>query len=150
MYIYQYPQWPQFTWQAEKLTNLLADIRYRQGRLLGSMEAFGFSIREEAVLETLTLDVVKSSEIEGELLDEDQVRSSIAQQLGMDSACVEITDRHVEGIVTMMLNATQQHQLPLTQERLLEWHRLLFPNNKSGCKKSQPAPGAQAKKVLCG
>ena len=107
MYIHEHPEWPKFTWSSEQLATQLAEIRYRQGKLLGRMEALGFSMREKAVLETLTLDVLKSSEIEGEILDSDQVRSSIARRLGMEVAGVEMVDRNVEGVVEMMLDATQ-------------------------------------------
>lgn len=132
MYIHKRPEWPQFTWNSEKLATPLADIRYRQGKLLGRMEALGFSMREEAVLETLTLDVLKSSEIEGEVLDSDQVRSSIARRLGMEVAGVEVVDRNVEGVVEMMLDATQRYAQPLTDERLYGWQASLFPAGRSG------------------
>jgi Fic family protein len=135
MYIHERPEWPQFTWNSKKLATPLADIRYRQGKLLGRMEASGFSIREEAVLETLTLDVLKSSEIEGEVLDSDQVRSSIARRLGMEIAGVEVVDRNVEGIVEMMLDATQRYAQPLTDERLYGWQSSLFPTGRSGMHK---------------
>lgn len=132
MYIHEHPEWPQFTWNSEKLATCLADIRYRQGKLLGRMEALGFSMREEAVLETLTLDVLKSSEIEGDILDSDQVRSSIARRLGMEVVGVELVDQHVEGVVEMMLDATQRYAQPLTDERLFGWQASLFPTGRSG------------------
>lgn len=132
MYIHEHPEWPQFTWNSEKLATRLADIRYRQGKLLGRMGALGFSMREEAVLETLTLDVLKSSEIEGDILDSDQVRSSIARRLGMEVVGEELVDRHVEGVVEMMLDATQRYAQPLTDERLFGWQASLFPTGRSG------------------
>ena len=96
------------------------------------MEALGFKVREEAVLRTLTDDVLKSSEIEGEKLDADQVRSSVARRLGMDIGGLKAADCHVEGVVEMMLDATQHYQQPLTQARLFEWHASLFPTGRSG------------------
>ena len=114
---------------------LLAEVRHRQGRLLGKMENLGFSLQAEASLHTLTLDVLKSSEIEGELLDAEQVRSSIARRLGMDIAGLVPADRHVEGIVEMMLDATQQYQQPLSEDRLFGWHAALFPTGRSGMHK---------------
>jgi Fic family protein len=106
---------------------LLAEVRHRQGRLLGKMENLGFNLQAEVNLQTLTCDVLKSSEIEGELLDAEQVRSSIAHRLGMNIAGLIPADRHVEGIVEMMLDATQQNQQPLSEDRLFGWHAALFP-----------------------
>ena len=135
VYIYQLPDWPQFTWQQDQIAALLAEVRHRQGRLLGKMENLGFNLQAEASLQTLTLDVLKSSEIEGELLDVEQVRSSIARRLGMDIAGLVPADRHVEGIVEMMLDATQQYQKPLSEDRLFGWHAALFPTGRSGMHK---------------
>lgn len=135
VYIYQLPGWPQFHWNEQKLVPLLTELHHRQGRLLGRMEGLGFGIREEATLQTLTLDVLKSSEIEGELLDADQVRSSIARRLGMEIAGLVPADRNVEGMVEMMLDATQDHDAPLTDERLFGWHAALFPTGRSGMHK---------------
>src|SRR5687768_15878745 len=118
MYIHDHKEWPRFQWDKEKLADLLATVRYRQGRLIGHMEALGFALREEAMLQTLTLEVIKSSEIEGELLDKEQVRSSLARRLGIDIAGSVPADRNVEGVVEMMLDATQNFQQPLTEERL--------------------------------
>src|ERR1700752_3888059 len=122
MYIHELKDWPKFHWQAEKLAGLLADVRHRQGRLTGHMEALGFSLRQEAVLQTLTADVTKSSEIEGEKLDAEQVRSSIARRLGMDIGALKPADRDVEGVVEMVLDATRHYDQPLTKERLFAWH----------------------------
>ncbi|MFZ6024407.1 MAG: Fic family protein [Bacteroidota bacterium] len=132
MYIHEHTNWPQFTWISERVSTRLAEIRYKQGKLLGKMETLGFSMREEAVLETLTLDVLKSSEIEGEMLDAAQVRSSIAKHLGIDLAGAVIVDRNVEGVVEMMLDATQHYAQPLTAERLFGWQAALFPAGRSG------------------
>lgn len=131
-YIHELADWPNLHWSNERLAEPLAAVRHRQGRLIGRMEAFGFPLREEAVLRTLTEDVVKSSEIEGEVLDREQVRSSIARRLGMDIGGLVDADRHVEGIVEMMLDATQNHARPLTAERLFDWHAALFPTGRSG------------------
>ena len=131
-YIHQEAGWPKFTWDQEKLSPRLADVRHRQGRLIGRMEGLGLVLRKEAELETLTLDVLKSSEIEGELLNPDQVRSSIARRLGMDIAGAVPADRNVEGVVEMMLDATQNYDKPLTADRLFGWHSALFPTGRSG------------------
>ncbi len=132
MYIHELPDWPRFDWHRERLAEPLADVRHRQGRLIGHMEALGFNLRQEAVLQTLTADVLKSSEIEGEKLDAEQVRSSIARRLGMDIGALEPADRHIEGVVEMMLDATRHYDQPLTDERLFSWHASLFPTGRSG------------------
>lgn len=131
-YIYQHPDWPDFTWDEGRISNLLGEVRYVQGRIVGRMEALGFSVRSEAMLQTLTQDVLKSTEIEGELLDPEQVRSSIARRLGMDIAGLVPSDRYVEGVVEMMLDATQRYEEPLTEERLFGWQAALFPTGRSG------------------
>ncbi len=117
------------------MAKLLASVRHQQGRLIGHMEALGFPIRQEAVLQTLTEDVVKSSEIEGEVLDAEQVRSSVARRLGMDAGGLKAPDRDVEGVVEMMLDATRHFDQPLTAERLFAWHASLFPTGRSGMRK---------------
>src|SRR5229473_3556827 len=121
MYIHQLPGWPRLDWNRQRLAEPLATVRHRQGRLIGHMEALGFRLRQEAVLQTLTEDVLKSSEIEGERLDAEQVRSSIARRLGMDIGGLKPADRDVEGIVEMMLDATRNYKDPLTPERLFAW-----------------------------
>jgi len=135
MYIYELQDWPRFDWDQERLAEPLAAVRHRQGRLIGRMEALGFHLRQEAVLQTLTADVVKSSEIEGEQLDAEQVRSSIARRLGMDFGALKPADRNVEGVVEMMLDATRRYDQPLTAERLFSWHASLFPTGRSGLRK---------------
>lgn len=135
MYIHELPDWPQLHWDKHRLAELLADVRHRQGRLVGRMEALGFSLREEAVLRTLTDDVLKTSEIEGEKLSAAQVRSSIARRLGIDIGALTASDRDVEGIVEMMLDATRNYDQPLTAERLFSWHAALFPTGRSGMTK---------------
>ena len=134
-YIHQHAKWLRFTWKQETAAPLLAEVRHMQARLLGRMDALGFGIKEEATLQTITLDVLKSSEIEGELLDAAQVRSSIARRLGMDVAGMIPADRNVEGVVEMMLNATQHFKEPLIDERLFGWHAALFPTGRSGMQK---------------
>ena len=131
-YIHELSDWPEFRWDQEKLVGPLAAVRHRQGRLLGRMETLGFSLRAEATLQTLTLDVLKSSEIEGEILDHDQVRSSVARRLGIDIGALAPADRNVEGVVEMMLDATQNYSAPLTDERLFRWHASLFPAGHTG------------------
>ena len=132
IYIHELPDWPQFTWDKAKLSSQLAAVRHRQGKLLGRMEGLGFDLRNEAMLRTLTSDVVKSSEIEGETLDKDQVRSSIAKRLGLEIGGLIPSDRHVDGVVEMMLDATQEYDQPLDAERLFGWHAALFPTGRSG------------------
>lgn len=135
MYIHENKNWPNFFWDSLKLANLLAEIRHRQGKMLGRMEALGFSVRAEATLDNLTLEVVKSSEIEGEILDINQVRSSIARRLGIEVAGLVSSDRHVDGVVDMMLDATQSFEKPLSEERLYGWQAALFPTGRSGLSK---------------
>jgi Fic family protein len=132
VYIHQLTNWPQFIWSGEQITPLVTEVRTRQSRLLGRMDSLGFHLQTEASLQTLTLDVLKSSEIEGEQLDADQVRSSIARRLGIDVAGLIPSDRNVEGIVEMMLDATQQFQQSLSANRLFGWHAALFPTGRSG------------------
>lgn len=135
MYIHGREDWPGVFWDRERLAEPLAAVRHQQGRLIGHMEALGFNLRQEAVLQTLTSDVLKSSEIEGEKLDAEQVRSSIARRLGMDIGGLRPADRNVEGIVEMMLDATRRYAEPLTTERLFGWHAALFPTGRSGMTK---------------
>lgn len=134
-YIHQLAQWPEFTWNQEVLHPVLIRLRLQQGKLLGKMEALGFELKAEANLETLTQEIIKSSEIEGEFLDAQQVRSSIARKLGMEIAGLVHADRHVDGIVEMMLDATQNYSTELTKERLYSWHAALFPTGYSGMTK---------------
>ena len=131
-FIHQQNDWPKFHWNSEQIVSLLSEARNLQGRLIGKMESLGFNLRNEALLDTLTLDVLKSSEIEGEFLNPDQVRSSIARRLGMKIAGSVESDRNVDGVVEMMLDATQNCFNPLTAERLFDWHAALFPTGRSG------------------
>lgn len=132
MYLWDKSNWPTFTWDEQSLIRLLTQVSRGQGLLLGRMEALGFELRSEAHLRTLTEDVVKSSEIEGEILDHDQVKSSIARRLGLDIGDLAPSDRHVEGVVEMILDATANYPEPLTEERLFAWHASLFPTGRSG------------------
>ena len=132
MYLHERMDWPKLRWNSEEITGLLADVRHRQGRLLGKMQGLGFRVQEEAVLRTLTEDVVKSSEIEGQDLDPTAVRSSIARRLGMDIGGLKPADRDVDGVVEMMLDATRNYAEPLTEERLFGWHASIFPTGRSG------------------
>ncbi len=131
-YIHEIEGWPNLTWDDASLLSLIAEIRHKQGRLLGRMEGLGFRFRAETQLSTLTEDAVKSSAIEGERLDVEQVRSSIARRLGLEFAGTAVPSRNVEGIVEMMLDATQQFSRALTAERLFGWHAALFPTGYSG------------------
>ena len=131
-YIYQQTKWPQFYWENDTFMASLSTVRNMQGKLLGKMESIGFALKSEAFLQTLTLDVLKSSEIEGEILEPDQVRSSIARHLGMDVAGLVSSDKNVDGVVEMLLDATQNYEEPLTKERLFNWHCSLFPTGRNG------------------
>tara|TARA_B100000809_G_scaffold117307_1_gene115614 strand:- start:44 stop:1306 length:1263 start_codon:yes stop_codon:yes gene_type:complete len=131
IYIHEKDNWTNFTWNEKIISKKLAETRNLQGRLLGKMESLGFDLQDEAALNTLTLEIVKSSEIEGEILDLEQVRSSIARHLGIELAGAIESERHIDGIVEMMLNATQKYDSPLTKERLFGWHSALFPTGWS-------------------
>jgi Fic family protein len=134
-YIHDLSDWPKFNWSHERISEQLAAVSRHQGRLIGRMEGLGFQLRTEAVLESLTEEVIKSSDIEGEVLDKDQVRSSIARRLGIDIGALAPVDRNVEGVVEMMLDATQSYNQPLTEDRLFGWHAALFPTGRSGMSK---------------
>lgn len=131
-YIYEHKNWTDFTWDDKVINALFGEVRLMQGKIIGQMNTLGFSIKEEATLTALTLDVVKSSEIEGELLNYEEVRSSIARHLGINTAGIVQSSRYIEGVVEMMLDATQCYKLPLTEERLFGWHAALFPTGFSG------------------
>lgn len=131
-YIYDEPDWPRFRWDSDRLMQPLIAVRHQQGRLLGRMDALGLPFQQEAVLQTLTEDAVKSSEIDGEKLDVGQVRSSIARRIGMGAGSFEAADPHVGGVVEMMLDATRHFDQPLTAERLFAWHASLYPTGRSG------------------
>lgn len=154
MYIYQQKKWPEFSWDVSKLASLLASVRHKQGKLTGRMISLGFDLQEEAMLQTITQDVLKTSEIEGEHLNVDQVRSSVARKLGMDIGGSIPADRHVEGVVDMLLDATQHYEGPLNDERLFGWHAAMFPTGRSGMHKitvgSWRTPETGAMQVVSG
>lgn len=131
-YIYERKNWTAFSWHDKAINVVFGEVRIMQGKIIGQMNALGFSAKEEATLTALTLDVVKSSEIEGELLNYEQVRSSIARRLGINTAGLVQSSRHIEGVVEMMLDATQRYALPLNEKRLFGWHAALFPTGYSG------------------
>ncbi|MFZ4404053.1 MAG: Fic family protein [Pseudobdellovibrionaceae bacterium] len=134
-YIHQLKNWPKLTWDKDFLLTKTEKVRLNQGRLLGKMERLGFKNQKEAILQTLTEDILKTSEIEGEFLDRNQVRSSVARQLGMDVVGLVKSERNIDGLVEMMLDATQNYETPLTTERLFAWHAALFPTGHSGISK---------------
>ena len=131
-YIHQKENWPNFNWDDKSLIEILSEVRNLQGKIVGKMEALGFNLRNEAVLETLTLDVLKSTEIEGEILDAEQVRSSLAKRLGIQIENAVYSERNVDGIVDMLIDASQEFNNELSKERLFDWHFSLFPTGRSG------------------
>src|SRR6478736_2205765 len=131
-YLYMNEDWPRFTWDAKRLVPYLSTARYKQGVLLGKMQALGYQLKKEATLAALTEETVKSSAIEGEELNAESVRSSLARRMGLEAAGTRPADRHVEGVVEMMLDATQNYAAPLTEERIFGWHAALFPTGRSG------------------
>lgn len=135
MYIHERPDWPHFLWDKQVISDALIQIRHKQGLLMGRMQSIGFKIRSETFLQALTQDVVKSSEIEGEILDQSLVRSSVARHLGIEQAALNHIDRNIDGVVEMILDATQRFDKPMTEERLFQWHALLFPKGQNGSMK---------------
>ena len=131
-YIYQSPDWHSFTYFGDKIQNLLLEIKKAQGYLLGKMDALGFDVKNNALLQVLTENIIKSSEIEGQILDKHIVRSSIARRLGIDLAGETPISRDIEGVVEMMLDATQKYTQNMTKERIIGWHAALFPTGFSG------------------
>src|SRR5882672_9478327 len=134
-YIYISKDWPRFTWNAGRLVPHLSATRYEQGLLLGRMKGLGYQLKNEATLAALTEETVKSSAIEGEELDAESVRSSLARRMGLEAAGTRPADRNVEGVVEMMVDATQHYASPLTEERIFGWHAALFPTGRSGMRK---------------
>lgn len=132
MFIWERSDWPNWRFDANALSTALASVRHAQGRLLGRMDGLGFALRDQATLQVLTEDVLKTSEIEGQQLNPDAVRSSIARRLGVDIGALAPADRHVDGVVEMVLDATSGFADPLTRERLFGWHAALFPTGYSG------------------
>ena len=132
VYIWQQPTWPKFEWDSERLINLLSEVRNLEGRVMGLMEGVGFNVQNTTSLDVMVEDVLRSSEIEGELLNADRVRSSIARHLGLSTEGLPEPDHYTEGIVQVMLDAVRQSDKPLTSERLFNWHAALFPTGRSG------------------
>ncbi len=131
-YIHDLPEWPEFTWDDAELAEPLAALRFRQGMLMGRMESLGLSLQLDATVENVTLDAVRSSRIEGEQLDADEVRSSVARHLGLETGGLTPSSPRVEGIVDIVVDATSNYRSPLTLDRLFGWHRALFPvSNRS-------------------
>ena len=153
-YIHEHPDWPHFQWRQEELIDLLATIRHQQGLLLGRMEAVGFDLRQQAQLNALTETVLKTSEIEGEVLNVDEVRSSVASRLGVDIGGLAPPHRNVDGIVDLMVDATLQCDEPLSAERLFGWHSSLFPTGRNNITRittgAWRAPGDGPMRVVSG
>lgn len=153
VYIWQQKEWPDFTWEDSRLSFKLGKVRGLQGKLVGKMSALGFDLKNGAMLDTLTADITKSSEIEGEILNRDQVRSSVARHLGIETEGLPEADRYVDGVVQLMLDATQNYMQPLTDERLFNWHAALFPTGRSGAYKITVADwrqGTEPMQVISG
>jgi Fic family protein len=134
-YIYQKQDWAKFRWDNEHLLTLLGTVRHLQGKLIGSMEMLGFDMKAETMLETLTLDVVKTTEIEGEIFNPEQVRSSLAQRLGIEISNAVVSNQDIDGIVDLLLDAIQKSHLPLSNDRFFDWHFSLFPTGRRGMHK---------------
>ena len=150
IYIHEHPDWPSFSWRESEIIDLLANVRHLQGMLLGRMGAVGFDLRLEAELEAFTDSVIKTSEIEGEILNPQSVRSSVASRLGVDIGGVAPRDRNVEGIVDITMDATMRCDEPLTQGRLFGWHTSLFPDRMERIETSYaPEHGDQSSMARC-
>lgn len=131
-YIHQSPDWPDFTWDKDLISGRLAEVNKSAGFLAGRLSTIGFDARMGAVVETVTHDVLSSSEIEGVVLNADSVRSSVARRLGVDIPDKGDSSHYIDGVVEMMLDATANYEVPLTDERLFGWHNCLFPTGRSG------------------
>ena len=128
MYLWENKNWPNFQWDEQKINELLVRVRHQQGRLLGMADTLGFDVKSPVVLDAMTSDIIKSSEIEGIALNADDVRYSVAWQLGIDRVGVPSSDRYIEGVVDVMFDTVHHYDEPLTQERLFKWYSALFPN----------------------
>lgn len=131
-YVHQHPNWPHFLYDTERFASKLGLLRSKQGKLLGRMYALGFDLKGNALLDTHTLDALKTSEIEGILINPEQVRSSVAKRLGVPYSGLKEPDRNVDALVEMLLDATRNYKEPLTKQRLFGWHSALFPSGYSG------------------
>lgn len=132
IYIWQYPEWPSFTWNDSRLIALLSEVRNLEGKIQGMMGGLGFDVQSMTALNVMTEDVLRSNEIEGVILNSDKVRSSIAKHLGIDTAGLPQPDHYTEGVVQIMMDAVTNCNKPLTPERLFNWHAALFPTGRSG------------------
>lgn len=132
IYIWQYPEWPSFTWNDSRLISLLSEVRNLEGKIQGMMDGLGFNVQSMTALNVMTEDVLRSNEIEGVILNSDKVRSSIARHLGIDTAGLPQPDHYTEGVVQIMMDAVTNCNKPLTPERLFNWHAALFPTGRSG------------------
>lgn len=153
IYIWQQKEWPHFMWDDAKLSFKLGRVRSLQGKLVGKMSALGFDLKNCAMLDALTADITKSSEIEGEILNTDQVRSSVARHLGIEIEGLPEADRYIDGVVQVMIDATQNYMQPLTDERFFNWHAALFPTGRSGVYKITVADwrqGSEPMQVISG
>ena len=139
MYIHEQKNWPHFTWNNDELFEIITKVSFKQGQLLGKMQSIGFDFRQEALLDNLTEEITKSSEIEGELLNKDEVRSSIARRLNIHNEKSVSSNHHIDGVVEIMIDATHNFEIPLTYERLCGWHAALFPTGYSGMYKIKTA-----------
>lgn len=148
IYLWQQKDWPHFMWDDTKLSFKLGRVRSLQGKLVGRMSALGFELKNNAMLDALTADITKSSEIEGEWLDAEQVRSSVARHLGIETEGLPEADRYVDGVVQVMIDATQNYMQPLTAERLFNWHAALFPTGRSGIYKITVADWRQGSEPM--
>lgn len=146
MYIHEHKHWPRLTWDNVPLMPVLYRVRHKQGRLKGYLEALGFRLSKETGFRTLTLEALKTSEIEGELLNPEQVRSSLARKLGLEIAGLVPSERHVDGLVDMMLDATRNYTKPLSKSRLFSWHSALFPSGRSGIQRIRTGAWRDGKK----
>lgn len=131
-YIWQYPDWPKYRWESDKILNLLSEVRLLEGRVAGMMESLGFDIQAKTSLDVMTEDVVRSNEIEGVLLNADRVRSSVARHLGIQAEGLPEPDHYTEGVVQIMIDAVRNNSVKLTERRLFNWHAALFPTGRSG------------------
>ncbi len=139
MYIHEQKNWPDFIWNNDELFNIITKVSFKQGTLLGKMQSLGFDFRQEALLNNLTEEITKSSEIEGEFLNKDEVRSSIARRLNIHNEKSVGSSHHIDGVVEIMIDATHNFETSLTYERLCGWHAALFPTGYSGMYKIKTA-----------
>ena len=131
-YIWQYPDWPNFRWETDRIMNLLSEVRLQEGRITGMMDGLGFEVQSKTSLDVMTEDVIRSNEIEGVLLNADRVRSSVARHLGISMEGLPEPDHYTDGVVQVMIDAVRNYSDELTEQRLFNWHAALFPTGRSG------------------